>query len=331
MKKTNKVGFLATIFLFSLSLCILGGSLSGTSFAAEEDFPKKEVTVIVNFGAGGGRDTVVRGIGEKMSKYLGVPVVVKNLPGAGGARGLIELNNSAPDGYTIGISAAQDILKKIIEKREYDHKNFSFIGRATSDPLFLFVKSDSPFRSVKDFKTFGKPVRISVSSLTSNWVVAMMILANREGFSLAIVGGFKGAADYTLALVRGEVELSGPILGVAQQYVRAGQIRPILTIDENRYPDFPDTPTAAEIGHPDLAVLKFESWFIAPPGVPKARVQILEDALMNTLKDPEFLSWAKGASLNPAPLGSEATTKEVFGLYDLLVKYKGDVEKHIKK
>ena len=117
-----KIGVCLRIFiLISLSL-ILSHFFSGISFGASEDFPKKEVTIIVNFGPGGGRDTIARGVGNIMSKYLGVPIVVMNTPGAGGALGLTKLYGSSPDGYTLGIGAAADIILQITEKQDYDSK-----------------------------------------------------------------------------------------------------------------------------------------------------------------------------------------------------------------
>jgi tripartite-type tricarboxylate transporter receptor subunit TctC len=315
----------------SLSLSLLSSFLYETTFAAPVDFPKKEITIIVNMGPGGGRDVLARGVGNKMSKYLGVPVVVMNKPGAGGATGLISLYHSAADGYTIGVGMATDIIDQILEKREYDNKRFIYLGRAQSSPGFLFVKSDSPFRSVKDFKTFGKPVRHATFSMTSNSTVVPMVIANREGFTMVIVGGYKGAADAAMALVRGEVEFAGPGLVAAMPFLRAGQIRPILTIHQKRSPDFPDIPTVGEIGHPDLDIWALDFWFMTPPGVPKERVQILEDSLMKTLKDSEFLGWAKGAGVDPAPLDGEENTKMVFKLFGLLEQYKGDIDKYVRE
>jgi tripartite-type tricarboxylate transporter receptor subunit TctC len=320
------------LLVFCLSFSLLGRPcLTGTSWAAPVDFPKKEVTIVVNYGPGGGRDILARGLGNVMSKYLGVPVVINNMVGAGGARGLISLFHSQPDGHTMGIGSGSDITNQIFDKvEEYDNRKFTYIGRAQSSPSCLFVKTDSPFRSMKDFKTSSKPVRHSTFSPTANFSVVAMIIANRESLPLVIVAGYKSAADTALAVLRGEVEFCGLLLSSAQQYVRAGQIRPILTIGEKRISDFPNIPTVGEIGHPDLSLFTTDFWFIAPPGVPKARAQILEDALMKTLKDPDFLKWAKGADVDVSPMGAEELSGRAAKLFDLLQQYKGDIEKHMK-
>jgi len=327
----KKLGSIRIFILLILSLWSFSSLFAGKTFGAEKDFPKKEITIIVNYGAGGGRDILARGVGKVMSKHLGVPMVVMNMPGAGGSRGLIHLYHSAPDGYTIGVGAASEIVDQILQKQDYDCKKFTYVGRAQSMPLFFFVKSDSSFRSLKDFKTFGKPIRHSAFSLGAPTTVSAMILSNRENFPLTIVGGYQGVAAAILGLIRGEVEFTGAQLSTTISYVKAGQIRPIVTFDQKRSPDFPDIPTAGESGHKDLDSLSLDYWFMAPPEVPKVHIQILEDALMKTLKDPEFLGWAKGAGVDPGPLSGEETTKMVFNLFKLFEPYKGDIEKYIKK
>jgi len=158
-----------------------------------------------------------------------------------------------------------------------------------------------------------------------------MVIADNENFPMAIIGGYQSAQATVLALVRGEVECACVLLSVAIPFVQSGQIRPILTIGPERYQDFPDIQTLAEIGYPDLVIMRPEMWFMASPGVPKDRVQILEDAFMKTLKDPEFLGWAKGAEVEIDPLSGEETTRMVLKFFGLVEQYKGNIEKYLIK
>jgi tripartite-type tricarboxylate transporter receptor subunit TctC len=205
------------------------------------DFPKKEVTIVVNMGPGGGRDILARGVGKTMSKYLRVPTVIMNLPGASGARGIISLYHSAPDGYTIGVGMATEIINEILEKQDYESKKFIYLGRVQSSPSYWFVRSDSPVRSPKDLKNLAKTVRQSTFSLTAPATVSGMVFADREKFPLAIVGGYQSAAASMLGLIRGEVEFSACAPSVAMEFKRAGQIRPIMALYSKRSPDFQDT------------------------------------------------------------------------------------------
>ena len=320
-----------SVFFLCLLMGVATPLLSGIVFAAEKDFPKKEITIVINFGPAGGRDILARGVARTMSKYVGVPIVILNEPGAGGARGLIRLYHSPPDGHTVGVGMAADIINQIIEKRDYDTRKFAYIARAQSTPCFFFVKPDAPFRSLNDFKTFGKPIRHSTFSLTSNSTAAAMVLANRIGFPMVVVGGYPSSPEALVALIRGEVEFAGAVQSAAMPFVQAAQIRPIANMFRKRSPEFPDIPTLAELGYPDLDCLTTDYWFMAPPQTPKDRVKFLEDALMKTLKDPEFLGWAKGAGVDPSPLGGEEMTKMIFSAFDLLDRYKEDILKYMKK
>ena len=328
MKKREWLGCFISI---ALLLFLVGPSFPGLSFAAPIDFPRKEITLIVAYGAGGAVDTLARGVGQTMGKYLGVPVVVMNIPGGDGIRGLENLYNSAPDGYTIGVGQTADATVQTIEKPTYDIRKFSYIGRAQAATNFFWVKSDAVFRSVKEFKTFGKPLRYSTPVLTSHAAVTAMILANREGFPIRIVGGYPSGQATALSVIRGDAEWAGVPLGVGKPFAQAGQLRPILTIDEKRSPDLPDVPTVAELGHPDLGAFPNYYWFEGPPKIPTARVKVLEEALMKTLNDPEFLKWAKGANLDISPLNGEETAKMVSKFFEVVDRYKGDIEKHIKR
>lgn len=330
MKMKGREG-LGIVVLLGLSSWLFSSFLSLPSFAAPVDFPKKEITIIVSTAAGSARDVLARGVAITMGKYLGVPMVVMNLTGGGGARGVESLYHSAADGHTIGVGMGGDIIDQIFNKREYDITKLTYIGNASTDFTHIWVKSDSAFRSVKDFKTFGKPIRFACYSLFSNSSLVSMILARREGFPLVMVGGYTGGGPAALAVIRGEVEFSAFTLSSGKPFLDAKQIRPILTFGhKERHPDFPDIQTIGELGHPDLALLPNGMWFVAPPGVAKDRIKILEDALMKTLKDPEFLKWAKGPSIIVDPLNGEALANMISKIAGVIIQYKGDIEKYIE-
>ncbi len=322
---------IAIVVFVVLSIGFFGSLFSEMTFAAEKDFPRKEITVICSFAPGGSRDILARGVAKIMNKYLGAQMVILNMPGAGGSRGAIALYNAAPDGYTIGLGTATEILSQIVEKQEFDTRKFSYIGRVQSSPTFCYVKSDSPFKSIKDLKSFGKSIRLSALGVTQSSTVPVIILAKRENFPLSIIAGFPSAPPALLSVIRGEVEMASLPLSPALPFLKSGQLRPILAIDRQRYPDFKDIPAVGEIGHADLGNFALDYWYVAPPNVPKARIQVLEEALMKTVKDPEFIQWAKGAGVDPSWLNAEESTKSALNVFKLLEPFKGDIEKYMEK
>jgi tripartite-type tricarboxylate transporter receptor subunit TctC len=331
MRKTKGWGCVQVVILISLLVSVMGGCLPVPCFAAQEDFPKKEVTIICSMAAGGGRDLLARGVAKTMSKYLKVPVVVTNVAGAGGVLGTTRLYNSAPDGYTIGMATMGDVSNQLMEKTDYDLRKAIHIGRAQSSPGCYFVRTDSPFRSWKDFKTYGKPVRYGAFAFGTPETVVAMILATREGWDLKVIGGYGSAAPAVLGLVRGDIDLTGANMSNAKEHIRAGVLKPIMIIDRKRHPDFPDIPLVGDLGYPELANFTPDTWFLAPPGVPRARVKILEDALMKTINDTEFVEWAKGASVDPLWMGGEEFTVVVNQLFNLFEKYKGEIQKYMQR
>lgn len=298
---------------------------------AQADFPKKAITILVNYGPGGGRDILARGVGKTLGRILGVPVVVVNKPGGSGAVGLVALTEAAPDGYTLGVGGTPEIIDQVLDQREYDIRKFTYLGRVQSSPLYWFVRADSPIKTPKDFRTFGKPVRHGTFSLTAQQTVAAMIVATREGFPLVNITGYQGSAPSLLALIRGEVEFVGTPESAARQFLDAGQIRALVAIGDHRSPTLPNVPTVAESGLPDLASLGLDLWLMGPPNMPRERVQILESALAQTLKDPEVVAWAKTARIELAPMSADATGKAAIGLLSLFEKYKADIERYVKK
>ena len=321
---------LSIIFALVFSVPFLGHLLCAASFSAPVDFPQKEVTIVVPFGPGGSTDILGRGVGNVMKKYLGVPVVVMNMPGAGGARGRAYVYHSAPDGYTIAVNAADSIAQEILEKQDFENKKFSYIGNASYSPNLFCVKADSQIRSVKNLKSFGTRVRYGAFSLYTNSALSAMIMATRESWPMAIIGGYKSGGDAALGLIRGDFEFCGLPLSVASRFVKSGQIRPIMMIDQKRHPKFPDVPTVGEEGYPDLGIFGTSYWLMASPGVPKARIQTLEEALMKTLKDPEFLKWAEGADVDVSILSGEETRQMVLKIFTLLEQYKKEIVRYIE-
>jgi tripartite-type tricarboxylate transporter receptor subunit TctC len=302
------------IVFVSLSIWIFGVSLSGIAAAAEKGFPNKELTVIVSLAAGGPRDIVARGVSQVMSKYLGVPMVVSNMPGAGGARGMNALYQAVPDGYTIGLGTTSDVIAQILEKQDYDMRNYSILGTATTSTFMIYVKSDSPFKS------------------SAPGTVGPIMLLAREKIPIRVIGGFKNVNEATYSMLRGEGELVGTQAVSAVPLVKAGEMRPILAFVRQRLPDYPEVQTVAEMGYEDIAdVATMDTCLMGPPKVPKERVKILEDALMKTLKDPEFLKWAKTVAAENKPLNSEDTIKGMLGLFKSLEPYKEEIVKYTKQ
>src|SRR3954467_5307950 len=129
------------------------GLLSLTAPAKAQEYPAKPIRIIVGFAAGGGNDIIARAFGQKLSESLGQPVIVENKPGGGAIVATDYVAKSAPDGYTLLMSASGlSINPAVYAKLPYDAvKDFVAVSELASFPLILIVSADSPIKSVAEF------------------------------------------------------------------------------------------------------------------------------------------------------------------------------------
>jgi len=248
-----------------------------------------------------------------LPKFLGVPVIVKNLPGGGGTIGASLVYQSKPDGYTLLISTMPHflVLPEMVPgtQVQYDVDKFEWLAKAAGNPLVLVVPAKSPIRSFDDFvaEARKKPLHYGSSSAFSVSFSPTALLAERLGLQVKTVFGYRGAAPAAIALVQGELDFGVLSPATWRPYVLSGDVRGLLIMGTERVPAlFPGVPTALELGYPAVAALGMTyRMYAAPPGTPKDRVQILSEALDKAAKEPAFVKAMEEAGLTVAPAGPE--------------------------
>jgi tripartite-type tricarboxylate transporter receptor subunit TctC len=159
------------------------------------------------------------------------------------------------------------------------------------------------------------------------------LAAESMGFPFQFLSGYAGSADSVTAIQRGELESPGTLsITSVIDWVKDGLLRPVFVYGKERFPLLPDVPTTSELGYPELSVLQTHRLIVAPPGTPPEILSALEKALLQTLKDPEFLAWAEKTGRSPdlAPVGSKDTTALVDELMDYVEKQMPVLRRHIK-
>ncbi|WP_172294779.1 tripartite tricarboxylate transporter substrate binding protein [Pseudoruegeria sp. HB172150] len=287
-----------TVLAASLGL----GALAAIPAAAQEDYPTKAINVIVPFGAGGGFDQMVRALQPVLEEKLGVPLAIRNTPGAGGRRGSIELMRSDNDGYTIGLSYFVPFLTDecvLSKEPAIDIHEFDVIYRTTHDSHFLIVKADSDIETLEGMAGSDGPVRFSTTGIGSSAWVGGNVLGSLTGFEPAFVGGYKTLGEANLAVARGDVDAS--IGGIPHFGGMRDDVRPLVYLGGERNPEYPDVPTAAELGYPDTALLGGIHIFSAPPGTDEAKLETLREAFRAAVEDDGFKEWAKANTTQITP------------------------------
>ncbi|HEX5612278.1 MAG TPA: tripartite tricarboxylate transporter substrate binding protein [Burkholderiales bacterium] len=261
---------------------------------AQDAYPSKPITMIVPFPPGGVADITGRPLAAMMEKSLKQPVVVVNRTGAGGALGMSQVARASADGYTIlmGLSSISifPVSDRINGKTPaYEMKDFAPIALISSDPTVLVVRTDSPYRTVKDLVEAAKanPGKINYSSsgVYGTLHVAMEIFANAAGIKLFHVP-YGGGGPAVTALLGGQVEAlaSGPAAAIGQ--IKGGKMRALAAWSNKRIPMMPDLPTFKELGYD----AEFYIWagVFAPAATPQPILARLRDAVRTAVSDPDF-------------------------------------------
>jgi tripartite-type tricarboxylate transporter receptor subunit TctC len=265
-------------------------ALLGAADAGAQDYPRKPITVVVPFAAGGPTDTVARLLGVAMGKSLKTQIIVENVGGAGGTIGAARVAKAAPDGYTIllhniGHSTAPALYRKL----PYDTVgNFEPIGLVNEVPMTLVAKKALPPNTLRELIAYLKANKDKVSyanaGLGSASHLCGMLLMSAIDTDLTTVP-YKGTAPAMNDLLGGQVDLLCDQSINATSQIKAAKIKVYAVTTKTRVPSLSEVPTMQEAG---LSGFEISVWhaFYAPKGTPKAVVEKLARALRDALRDP---------------------------------------------
>jgi tripartite-type tricarboxylate transporter receptor subunit TctC len=221
-------------------------------------WPTKPVKIIVPFAPGGSADTLGRLVAQKLSEQLKANFIVENRPGAGGALGSDLAAKAPPDGYTLVVSgiASHVIAPLLPNGTPYDPvRDFTHIALFGGPPAVLAVHPSVQAKNLREFVALAKskPGALSYGSPgngTQGQLVAELF-KQRAGIDLQHVP-YKGASGAVTDLIAGHIPAVSTTLTTAASQIRAGRARALAISAAARLPDFPDIPTYAELGYPEL-------------------------------------------------------------------------------
>lgn len=276
---------------------------SAAAFAQE--YPARQVRMLVGYAAGGGMDTIARIVAPKLSDALGQPFVVENRPGASGGVAAEALVRSAPDGYTLMLAESGTLaLPAVNPKVALDPvRQFAPVGGVCTLPLAFVVNAEFPARTVAELVSVLK-ANPGKYSYASPGIGTLQHLAFEQFRGAAGVDAlhvpYKGAAAMMPDLMSGQVQIGVVSALAAQGAARGGKIRALAVTSPARMPSVPEWPAMAET-LPGFSASP-SVFLVAPVGTPAAVVQKLSAALRSVLaaKDVEESFAKQGAT--PMPL-----------------------------
>ena len=273
-------GLMAGLFAFAVGIVPAGA----------QNYPVRQITVIVPFAAGGPTDVVARIVGDHMSKTLGQTLVIENMLGAGGTTASTRAMRAAPDGYTIimghmGTHAASVALyPNLAYKPDAD---FEAIGMAAGTPILILSKKDFAPKDLKEFVTYVKAneakLNMAHAGVGSVSHVTGLLLNHLLGVKPTLIP-FQGTGPAMNALIGGQVEYMTDQIVNAVPQVQGDTIKAYAIGTPDRNPALPDVPTSKEAGLPDFQASAWNALF-APKGTPKPVLDKLSAALDKALDD----------------------------------------------
>jgi tripartite-type tricarboxylate transporter receptor subunit TctC len=270
----------------ALALAVSGSGLAQT-------WPAKPVRVIVPFAAGGNTDGIARIASERLTSALGQQFVVENRPGAGGAIAADLVAKSAPDGYTLFVSAlGQLAILPFITKVGYDPiRDFEPVSNIGENAFILGVHQSVPVRTVRELVDFVKanPGKTSYASGGSGSVshLSAALFVTRAGIDVTHVP-YKGGAPAVADLVGGQVQMYFGNYSDMVPHAQAGKVRLLGISSLKRDPRLPDVPTIAESGYPDFRTVTWNG-LVAPAKTPKEIIERLSAELQKAAKEPAYV------------------------------------------
>ncbi|CAN1492320.1 PBP2_BugE_Glu domain containing protein [Burkholderiaceae bacterium] len=284
MKIFHKVSFVFMALVF--------GNFSAL---AQTAYPDQPVKLVVPFGPGGSTDLSARLIAEYAGRELGQQIIVENRAGAGGSVGMEYVAKAKPDGYTLGMATMSTHGANsavYAGKLKYDPiKDFSPITNVATTPSVFAVNPKVTANNMQQFIALAQANPNKFSYATPG--TGSLGHANVEYFSMLakirlLHVPYKGAGAAMNDALAGQVDAITDNLPSALPHIKAGRLRALVVLSEKRSPALPDVPTYAEVGFPQMGG---GGWFgiVAPAGTPPSVVAKLNKAILQGMKNPEFI------------------------------------------
>jgi tripartite-type tricarboxylate transporter receptor subunit TctC len=253
-----------------------------------------EVTrILVGFPPGQATDIVARLVADRLGPMLGETVIVENRPGQGGSIALASLSQSRPDGRTMVLAPLASLVVNphMYKTVGYDtFKDLAPVALVADLPMLLVVNPSLPVKTVPELIAYAKanPDKLENPSSGNGTLshLGMEVFKQRAGISILHVP-YRGSVPAMVDLMAGVVNVAMDTVAVTEPFIRDGKMRLIASAYGKRVPAFPDTPTVAEAGFPEV---NLSAWLgiVVAAGTPQARIDRLGAAINKIVASPEI-------------------------------------------
>ena len=275
--------------------------------AVAQDYPARNVTILVPFTAGGGTDMIARAIAQKLEQKLGKTFVIDNRPGAGTAIAAAAAAKAVPDGYTLmqATSGTMAMNPMIFKNLSYEpNKDLVPVALVAGVPFILAVNAALPVQNVADLIKLAKQKNLSYGSggPGSFHHLNAELFSSMTGIKMTHVP-YKGSVPAMTDLISGQIDILFTDIGPSIQLIRAGKARAIGITSAKRAAAAPDIPPLAEMGVPGYDTTAWQM-LVAPGDTPKAILEKLNAEVNTIMKSEEIAKQFVTMGLEPIGKGS---------------------------
>lgn len=275
--------------LRAAALLLAGFAITATAQA--QNYPSRNITLVLPFAAGSGTDTTTRIISQHLSQALGVGIVIENKAGANGMLAATYVARATPDGYTLLVTTntTHSANPYLLKSLTYDPvKDFAPIARTGDLPFMLVIHPDLPAKTVGELVAYGKanPGKLSYASGSSSAIVSGATFAHNAEIDMLHVP-YKSSPPALNDVMGGRVSMMFVDILTGLPHVNGGALRSLAVTTKNRSPLVPNLPSMQEAGVPDFDISSWQGYF-APAGTPKEIVVRLNVEIRKIVEKPEI-------------------------------------------
>jgi len=288
----------------------LGAGVLPRAQAQTQPFPSQVIKFVIPTPAGGGHDTMMRIIGQKLTDAWGQPCIVESRSGASGAIAAATVSQAPADGYTVLIGYSALLSNTVLmPKPGYRLEDLQPVGMLALTPIAFGVRESLPASTLKQYVALAKtrPGKLSYGSYGpgsgGHFVGELFNMA--AGIDTVHVP-YKGEPPALQDLIGGQIDAAVVTVGGLSRY--PGKIKPLAVASATRFPSYPDVPTFAELGYPEVDMLGWAAAFV-PAKTPKAIVDKLNTEMGRILVMPDVRAKLLEIGFEPAPWSPDKTRR----------------------
>lgn len=278
----------------ALALALVAAAITLAGAAAAQEFPSRQISLVVATGPGAGQDLLARKVADKLRERSGQPVVVENKPGGNAFIAMNHVAQAKPDGYTLLLYVSIYIANPLVQKSfTIDQINdYSHIVRLVLTPGYYFATASAPYKTMQEMFTWAKanPGKLAMAFPAINTQMDATLMFDAYGITINPILYQGSGGTMVSNLLSGEVQMTQTSYSVVRPHVESGKVRVLAVLSPTRFPLTPDVPAMGEIA-PQVTMIPNSIGVSGPKGMPRPIVDKLNAEFNAIVKDAAISDW----------------------------------------